>query len=308
MGKRQKEQYTITVNASDIVITSPDKPVWPEKGIAKLEYLHYLSFIAPYILPFLKERTLTVIRYPHGVQGERFYQKNCPEYAPTFVETFLEEDIHYCICSNLETLLWLGNQLALEMHIPFRRTRTSFPSEIVMDLDPPSRSDFGLAVEASLIIKEVCDSLRLVPYVKTSGNKGMQVYIPIPDHSFTFVEARMFTSFLADYLINKEPDYFTTERLKKKRGQKCYIDFIQHAEGKTIIAPYSARGNSDALVATPVYWHEVNSSLRPELFTVDSLKTRIKSKGDPFSSFWETKTTQPFQHVLHVLKERRHLQ
>ncbi|MFC0189158.1 non-homologous end-joining DNA ligase [Fictibacillus aquaticus] len=303
MGKRYKEQHNININGAEVTITSPDKPVWPEKGLVKLQYLQYLSTFAPYILPFLSDRTLTLIRYPHGIDGERFYQKNCPDYAPDFVKTFKEDSIEYVVCSNLETLLWLGNQLALELHIPFRKVSSRFPSEIVMDLDPPSRKEFHLAAEAGLIIKEVCDSLGLITFIKTSGNKGMQVYVPLPDNRFTFDDTRIFTCFLATYLVTKEPRFFTTERLKKNRGSKCYIDFIQHAEGKTIIAPYSARGNKEALVAAPLFWNEVSPSLNPEDFSVDSMEERLNKLGDPFKEYFITKDKQPFERVLTALKE-----
>jgi DNA ligase D len=305
VGKPAKEQLNVQVNGEVVSITSPDKPLWPKLKILKLEYIHYLSKLAPYMLPFLENRALTVIRYPHGVGEERFYQKNCPDYAPAFVTTSHEDDIDYIVCSNLQTLLWLGNQLAFEFHIPFRATGTAYPSEIVMDLDPPSRNEFVLAVEAALLIKEVCDRFRLKSFVKTSGNKGIQIYIPLPEQPFSFEDTRVFTEFLAHYLIEKEPRWFTIERLKKNRSSKCYIDYIQHAEGKTIIAPYSVRGNEDALVATPLYWDEVNQSLKPDFFPLTSIESRIKEKGDPFESFFSATLEQPILPVITALKESR---
>jgi DNA ligase D len=304
MGKPAKEQLNLQVNGEIVTLTSPDKPLWPKQNIVKVEFINYLTHIAPYLLPFLKNRALTVIRYPHGVGDERFYQKNCPDYAPAFIQTVQEEDINYIVCNNLPTLLWLGNQLAFEFHIPYRTSDTSYPSEIVMDLDPPSRDEFKLSIEAALMIKEVCDNLRLTTFIKTSGNKGMQIYIPLPDNQVTFDESRLFTEFLAHFLIEKEPRWFTIERLKKNRGNKCYIDYIQHAEGKTIIAPYSVRGNEDALVAAPLYWHEVTRELRPELFPLTVIQDRIKEVGDPFEEFFSAKTKQPISPVIHALKEK----
>ncbi|MBY6036368.1 non-homologous end-joining DNA ligase [Fictibacillus nanhaiensis] len=304
MGKAAKKQLDLHVNGEIVTLTSPDKPLWPKHTIVKAEYMNYLTQAAPYMLPFLNNRALTVIRYPHGVGDERFYQKNCPDYAPHYVETVQEDDIEYIVCNNLPTLLWLCNQLAFEFHIPFRTTDSSYPSEIVMDLDPPSPSEFQLSVEASLMIKEICDSLHLKTFIKTSGNKGMQIYIPLPDNEVTFEESRLFTEFLAHYLIEREPDWFTIERLKKNRGNKCYIDYIQHAEGKTIIAPYSVRGNEDALVATPLYWHEVKQSLKPDFFPLTIIEKRIKDSGDPFQNFFSTKNLQPIRPVIKALKEK----
>jgi DNA ligase D len=304
MGKPAKEQLNLQVNGDIVTLTSPDKPLWPKLDLLKVHYINYLTKMAPYMLPFLKNRALTVIRYPHGVGEERFYQKNCPDYAPDFVKTATVDDINYVVCDNLQTLIWLGNQLAFEFHIPFRTIDSVHPSEIVMDLDPPSRDEFQLAVEASLMIKEVCHNLRLTTFVKTSGNKGMQIYIPLPEKKLTFQETRLFTEFLAHFLIEREPKWFTIERLKKNRGNKCYIDYIQHAEGKTIIAPYSVRGNEDALCAAPLFWNEVKQTLRPELFPLPVMEQRIKEKGDPFADFFKSKNQQPIEPVIKALKEK----
>ncbi|WP_211279038.1 DNA ligase D [Sutcliffiella halmapala] len=287
---------------TSVPITHPKKPLWEEPLLTKLDYLHYLSEAAPYILPFLEDRLLTVIRFPHGMLGESFYQRNCPDYAPDFVETFDSEGIPYIVCNNLETLLWLGNQLALEFHIPFQKSKASKPSEIVFDLDPPSDKYFSDAVAAALLMKEVFDQLQLYSFVKTSGRKGLQVYIPLPKETYTYEETRKFTEFMAEYLVSKEPHLFTIERLKKNRGTKVYVDFIQHAEGKTIIAPYSLRGHHFPTVATPLFWEEVNPTLRPESFTIFTLLKRLSEKGDPFQHYFKIQAQQPFQQVLDFLK------
>jgi DNA ligase D len=304
MGKSAKEQLTLKVNGESIALTSPYKPLWAHLELLKVHYIQYLTLAAPFMLPFLKNRPLTVIRYPHGAGEERFYQKNCPDYAPEFVHTRQVDDINYVICDDLQTLLWLGNQLAFEFHVPFHAADSKYPSEIVMDLDPPARDEFHLAIEASLLIKEICDNLHLRTFVKTSGNKGMQIYIPLPEDKISFQDTRLFTEFLAMYLIEREPRWFTIERLKKNRGGKCYIDYIQHAEGKTIIAPYSVRGNEDALIAAPLYWEEVTQELRPEHFPLTNMEKRIKHQGDPFQSFFETKKKQPIEQIITALKEK----
>jgi bifunctional non-homologous end joining protein LigD len=231
------------------------------------------------MLPFLRERDLTVIRYPHGIEGEKFFQKNCPDYAPDFVRTHRSGDIDYIVCSDLATLIWLGNQLAFELHVPFQTIHSSGPSEIVFDLDPPSRDEFHLAVEAALIIKEILNRLNLTSFIKTSGNKGLQVYIPLPENAFNYDDTRKFTQFVADFLTEKEPTWFTTERLKKNRGRRLYVDYLQHAEGKTIVAPYSVRGNEEALVSTPLEWREVTRDLRPEQFPIDMITKRAVRTG-----------------------------
>jgi bifunctional non-homologous end joining protein LigD len=287
---------------ADLEITHPDKPLWKDHDIQKADYILYLREIAPYLLPFLENRLLTVIRYPHGMFGEPFYQKNCPEYAPEFVHTHHDDPIDYIVCNNLKTLIWLGNQLAIEYHIPFQTISSKGPSEIVFDLDPPSKEDFHLAIKAAIMIKEVLDQLNMIGFIKTSGNKGLQIYIPLQENVFSFDDTRLFTSFIADYLISKDPDSFTIERMKKKRGGRLYVDYVQHGEGKTIIAPYSMRGNEHAGVATPLYWEEVHQKLDPKTFTMANALKRIQKQGDPFKNYFQTKAIQPFAPVLKILK------
>lgn len=284
-------------------ITHPNKPLWEDPPIQKIDFIHYLREISPYILPFLKDRLLTVIRYPHGIFGESFYQKSCPEYAPDFVETKMADGINYIVCNNLKTLLWLGNQLAFEYHIPFQTVHNHKPSEIVFDLDPPSRDAFSLAIKAATYIKDILDQLELISFVKTSGNKGLQIYLPLPENTYTFEETRLFTSFIANYLVSKEPDSFTIERMKKNRGNRLYIDYIQHAEGKTIIAPYSSRGTKEATVAAPLHWEEVSEDLRIVDFKIPMIIKRINQHGDPFHQYFAAKEKQKFQPILDFLKK-----
>lgn len=304
MGRQFNERETIRVMNEKVDLTSPDKLLWPKKKILKIDYLQYLHDISPHLLPFLKDRALTVIRYPHGVEGESFYQKNCPNYAPEYIQTYRENEIDYIVCSDLPTLIWLGNQLAFELHIPFETIGSQGPSEIVFDLDPPSRDEFTLAVEAALIMKEIFDELHLISFVKTSGNKGLQIYIPLPENQFSYADTRLFTKFIAEFLVSKQPKWFTIERLKVNRGQKLYIDYVQHARGKTMIAPYSVRGNEDALVATPLFWDEVHYDLSPLQFPLETIKDRLKEKSCPFKAFFRAKEKQPFTPVLQWMKEK----
>jgi bifunctional non-homologous end joining protein LigD len=289
----------------DIEITHPDKPLWEEPLVRKVDYIHYLREISPFMLPFLKERLLTVIRYPHGMFGEAFYQKKVPDYAPDFVETEMSEGIEYIVCNNMKTLLWLGNQIAIEFHIPFQTISSKGPDEIVFDLDPPSREYFHLAIRAALYIKEVLDELKLISFIKTSGNKGLQVYIPLPDNTYSYDDTRLFTSFIAQYLVSKDPDSFTIERLKKNRGNRLYVDYVQHAEGKTIVSPYSARGKSHAGVATPLFWDEVTEDLRIEHFHLGTIIKRVQKQGCPFRDYFAAKEEQNFEPVLQILKTKK---
>ncbi|MFJ3390556.1 DNA ligase D [Lysinibacillus sp. NPDC086135] len=297
----QRQLYPIP---DSVQITHPEKPVWPEIGITKDDYLHYLQMISPYLLPFLRDRPLTLIRFPHGVPGESFYQKSSPEKKPEFVATGWMDDIHYLVCNNLEALLWIGNQLALELHIPFQTLQTEHPTEIVFDLDPPSVEQFSLAVTGALDLKEIIEYFKLQSFVKTSGGKGIQLYIPLPENAFTYEEVRVFTEFVCRFLCEQKPELYTIERLKKNRHQKLYLDYVQHAEGKTIIAPYSTRGNEKGLVATPLHWEEVNEHLTPDLFTIPAVLERMKNVSNPFKNFRQVGESQDFKLALERLKEQ----
>ncbi|ETT81045.1 DNA ligase D [Viridibacillus sp. FSL H7-0596] len=281
-------------------VTHPDKPIWPASNIQKDDYLLYLQHVAPYMLPFLRDRLLTVIRYPHGVPGESFYQKNSPDYVPDFVTTKQIRGKNYIICNDLETLLWLGNQLAIEFHIPFNTINTNKPTEIVFDLDPPSLNEFSIATEAALRLKTIFNQLGLQSFPKTSGGKGIHVYIPLPFDMFTYDDTHIFSEFLCE----QEPRWYTTERLKKNRNNRLYLDYVQHKTGNTLAAPYSPRGNEKGLISTPLDWEEVNDSLTPTMFTIPAVIERIQGQGNPFNNFIRAENSKQFANVLSQLKKK----
>ncbi|WP_160920135.1 non-homologous end-joining DNA ligase [Pseudalkalibacillus hwajinpoensis] len=297
-------QHSITVEDVELTITNAEKLLW--KGVTKADYLNYLARISPLILPFLHNKPLTVIRYPDGINGEAFYQRNCPEYAPDFIKTVEHHDNNYIICSDLPSLLWLGNQAAIEFHIPFSTYQTEKPSEIVFDLDPPSNQAFHLAVLAAKQIKDNLDRLHLTGFLKLSGNKGLQIHIPLPIDTFTYEQTKLFTAFMAKFLVETNPNLFTIERLKKNRNERLYIDYVQHASGKTIIAPYSPRGNAEGLVAAPIEWNELKDGLTPTDFPMERV---LKRKLTPFRDYEKARDQQPFKEILDWLltKKTNHL-
>ncbi|AXF57626.1 DNA ligase D [Salicibibacter kimchii] len=276
-----------------VTLTHPDKPLWKDPKILKREFLGFTRAVAPYALPHLAKRLLTVVRYPHGKYGEAFFQKQCPEYAPAYVETEAFEDTDYVVSNHVDTLLWLANQLAIEWHIPFSLSSSRYVEEIVLDLDPPDTEAFSLAIEGANVLKKIFDQLGLTSFVKFSGNKGLQVYLPLLKNRYTYEDTHPFTEAIGAYCLQQRPDLFTRERLKKKRGRKLYIDIPQHAFGKTIIAPYSLRGNEEALVACPLFWEEVSSSLHRTAFTLHGVQQRLQEEGCPFDPFMDTQNQLP---------------
>ncbi|WP_240697217.1 non-homologous end-joining DNA ligase [Sporolactobacillus sp. THM19-2] len=287
----------------EINITHPDKIIWADPEINKVQFLSYLVAVAPVMLPFLRQRALTVIRFPHGAEGPSFFQKNCPDYAPDYVMTAVYRETRAILCNNLRTLIWLGNQLALEYHLPFSRVDSSGPVEIVFDLDPPDDSKFALAIKAAQEMKSIFDRLNIRSFPKLTGSRGLQIHIPLRPASLTYQETRLFTSFVASLLVDAYPDLFTTERLKRRRGGKLYIDYVQHAPGKTMICPYSSRGKAGGKVAAPLFWEEVNEQLQRNRYTIPEMLKRIKHKGNPMAGYFET-DNQVLIHIVWKLKEK----
>lgn len=295
-------EYLLRLDGKEVTITNPDKPLWPQAGITKLLYIKYLLDVSPYLLPYMKNRLLTVIRYPHGVDDKSFYQKNIPEYAPSWIATSVWENTRYVLVNDVPTLVWMANQAALEWHISFHEAHNEIPTELVFDLDPSTPS-FDHVIEVAFHLKEVLDDLQLPSYPKTSGASGVQVYIPI-ERRYSFEQTRQVGQFVATFLSNKYPTLVTIERLVKNRGTKLYVDFLQHWRGKTLPAPYSTRARPEATVSTPVTWEEL-PSIHPAQFTINTVPARLKEKGDLFAPLLQREQDVSLDPILHFLRARR---
>ncbi|HLR52832.1 MAG TPA: DNA ligase D [Candidatus Avamphibacillus sp.] len=295
--KRDLAMLPPQINYSNV-----EKVYWPEKDITKGSFLTYMRELAPYMIPFMKQRKLTLIRCPDGVDGEKFFQKHLPDYAPEFIDHILDDEGQKLIvCNHLASLMWFVNHGALEYHLPFQKVYEETPIEIVFDLDPPSREFFHLAIEAALLIKKMLDELELISFIKTSGGKGLQIHIPIPEKSMTYDETALFTQAIAWTVERKSPEKFTTERFKNKRNGRLYIDYVQHGKDKTIIAPYSTRNRADATVATPLFWEEVTSELRPETFTLECVLNRVQAIGCPFKDYFHVGERQKMNKLMKLI-------
>jgi len=292
-------KYLITkVAGQEINITNPDKLLWPEAGINKLDYIKKLLELAPYMLPYTSHRLLTVIRYPDGVEEESFYQKNCPSYAPEWVTTFPWHDRNYIMLNDPAVLVWLGNQGAIEFHTAFNHfNKENFPTSLVFDLDPSQGQPFAAAAEAALIIHDTLADLNIRSWVKTSGATGLQIYIPVGER-YSYDQARALNEFFGRYFSKKYPRIFTIERTVKKRGTKLYFDYLQMWTGKTIIAPYSPRATKQASVSAPLEWEELKQGIDPAHLNLRTIGQRLKSKGDLFSPLLEPTTVQNLDFIL----------
>ncbi|NBI28472.1 non-homologous end-joining DNA ligase [Chengkuizengella marina] len=271
------EKVPLKVEGHEILISNPSKPLWP--NISKIEYLHKLVKLAPFLLTYCKNRYLTTIRFPHGYNDKTFfYQKNCPEPTPDFVNTAYLHNIHYVNLDNVATLLWLGNLACLEFHPSFHYINQSLPVEWVIDIDPSKENEPRL-VDAVLFIGELLDKLHIQSVPKTSGATGIQIVIPI-EQKYSFDQLRKMGQFISEFLVQKHPNLFTIERLKKNRKQLIYIDYLQHWQGKTLAAPYTPRAREHAPVSTPLFWHEINKNLIPSDFNLLNIENRLKKEGD----------------------------
>ncbi|OZU88499.1 DNA ligase D [Virgibacillus indicus] len=297
-----KLQLAMAMLPENVELTNMEKVFWPAKNLTKGDLLIYMREIAPYMLPFLKNRALTIIRSPDGVEAEFFFQKHLPAYAPEFIDSIQAEDEKLILCNDLDSLIWFANHGAVEYHTPFQTADHTSPDEIVFDLDPPDRKSFDLAIQAANLIKPLLDDLELVSFVKTSGKKGLQIHLPIPAGSMSYDETAVITEAIARTIETAYPDLFTTERMKKNRNNRLYIDYVQHGKDKTLIAAYSPRKTTDATVATPLFWEEVTEGLRPEQFTITNTVERVQHLGCPFKTYFDAGEKQNLSRVMKLVK------
>jgi bifunctional non-homologous end joining protein LigD len=270
---------TVIVDGKEVTISSPAKMLWPEMGITKLIFLQRLAALAPYLIKHCSGRYLTTIRYPNGIHGKSFYQKNCPEPVPDFVRTAQQGEILYVLLDSLPTLMWLGNLACLEFHASFDRIGDPLrPTEWILDIDP-SLDEEPRIMEAAALVGELLHSLGIDAVPKTSGATGVQIIAPL-QVGLTFDDLREIGQFIGEYLASKHPRLFTVERLKKNRGNLIYVDYLQHYGGKTLSAPYTPRARKGATVSAPLTWDEVNGGVRIADFHLLNMEERLRRTGD----------------------------
>ncbi|MDF2724676.1 MAG: polymerase LigD, polymerase protein [Paenibacillus sp.] len=292
----KSKNAVLVVEGHEIAVTNPDKLLWPGKGITKLIYLEKLIELAPYLLHYCRDRHLTTIRFPNGVHGKSFYQKNCPEPIPPFVKLAPLDGISYVHLDSIPTLLWLGNLACLEFHPSFHRIGSMLPAEWLIDIDPSLDYEPRI-MQAAQLIGETLDKMGIQAVPKTSGATGVQLYIPIAK-PYTFDQLRKIGHFLGLYLTEQYPELFTIERLKKNRGDLIYVDYLQHWYGKTLSSPYTPRAREAASVSAPLEWSEVAANVDPRDFHLLNIGERLRAKGDLIAK-------TPPQSLDHVLSHVR---
>jgi bifunctional non-homologous end joining protein LigD len=264
-----------------VTISKPEKELWP--GITKQGYADYLQAVAGDMLPWIHDRPLTMVRAPDGVEGERYYQKAAPTYAPAWIATTripapsAKRDVDYVVCQDLPTLTWLGNQAVLEFHAaPVRRDRLDRPDLLVVDIDPPE-DEFEMAVEVAFLVLEVLDDMTLPSGIKTTGGKGLHFVVPI-ERRVDQTALRAAVTRLTELVIERRPDLVTDAFRKARRGGRVMLDPSRNGTGATIVAPYSPRARTDATVSFPVAPEELGS-VSPGDFTVRTVPDLLARPG-----------------------------
>jgi bifunctional non-homologous end joining protein LigD len=268
--------------------TNVKKIFWPAEGYTKGDLIAYYERVAPLMLPYLRDRPLVLTRFPDGITGKSFYQKDAPDFAPAWVRTEriysrdTERDIAYLVVDDVEMLRYVANSGAIPIHLWGSRVLSlERPDWLVLDLDPKG-APFTDVVRVALALRRILERLELPSYVKTSGATGLHILLPLGAH-YTYEQCRTFARLLAVMGVEAEPDISTVARPLRARGGKVYIDFGQNGHGQTIVAPYSLRPLPGAPASCPLAWREVTPRLDPARFTLKTLPARFDKMADPLT-------------------------
>ncbi|HVE91918.1 MAG TPA: non-homologous end-joining DNA ligase [Actinomycetota bacterium] len=277
----------VHVDGREVKITHPDKVLFPDDGITKSDLVDYLLKAAPLMLPHLRGRPLTLLRYPEGIGGGSFFQKAASSYFPDWIPRAVmakqKGTTPYVVCNDAATLVYLANQNTVTHHVWLSRAdRPGHPDQMMFDLDPPD-DRFGRVRRVALLLKEVLDGRSLPSLVKTSGSRGLHVVVPL-DGTLTTEQVLELAGDLAADLVGRDPDNLTTAFHKADRGGRIYVDIARNGYAQTAVAPYSVRALPGAPVAAPLEWREVeNPRLKPQSYTVKNLFRRLAKRPDPWS-------------------------
>jgi bifunctional non-homologous end joining protein LigD len=270
----------------DLKFTNLSKTYWPEDKVTKRDMFNYYYQAAEYILPYLKDRPLSLNRFPGGIHGPSFYQKDVKDKAPDWAKTFPyttsdNEHKEYLVGTDEASLLWMASLGCIEMNPWFSRVQSpDNPDYCVIDLDP-DKNTFDQVIETALEFKKILDAIDVPSWCKTSGSTGMHIYIPT-EAKYTYDQTQMFARILVDIVHKQFPDYTSLERMVAKRKGKMYLDFLQNRPGATIAGPYSLRPKIGATVSMPLHWDEVKPGLTMKDFTIFNAIDRLKTEGDLF--------------------------
>ncbi len=277
---------TVRVNGHQLSLTHLHKIYWPADNLTKRDMINYYDQIAPYLLPYLKDRPVALHRFPDGIKGMHFFQKDVtgmlPEWSRSYAHTTVAGELqHYLVVNDEASLIWMAALGCIEINPWCSRVMSpSQPDYCVIDLDP-GKNSFSLVIQTALVIKKILDGLGITSYPKTSGSTGLHIYIPL-GAKFSFDQSSQLARYIVTEAHQQTSGYTSMERLIKKRRGKLYLDFLQNRLGATVVAPYSLRPLSGATVSMPLSWDEVRPGLSIGNFTLHNAGNRLKETGDLF--------------------------
>jgi bifunctional non-homologous end joining protein LigD len=295
---------TLKVGGKTIEVSNLNKVLYPAVAFTKGQIIDYYIRIAPVLLPHLKDRPLTLKRYPNGVNGEYFYEKRCPSHRPPWVRTAHiwsegnNDYVDYCLAQDLPTLVWAANLADIELHTSLSKSRNrERPTAMVFDLDPGAPATIVECAQVALWLKEIFDAFNLEVFAKTSGSKGLQLFVPL-NTPVTYDQTKPFAQGLAQRMEREHPREIVSKMQKNLRAGKVFIDWSQNDDHKTTVCVYSLRAKEQPTVSTPVTWSEVEAVHRKKnpdrlVFTSDAVIQRVKDLGDLFAPVLALKQKLP---------------
>ncbi|MFZ3243847.1 MAG: non-homologous end-joining DNA ligase, partial [Candidatus Acidiferrales bacterium] len=294
LAEGSAEEIFAEVDGRRLRLTNLNKVYFPEDGITKRELLAYYARVAPLLLPFLKDRPLVLRRYPNGIHGQSFFQKDADKSAPEWVKTVpimsegTGKPIHYFIANDRATLLYLTNLGCIDQNPWSSRVGSlEHPDYIFFDLDPTPNTPFATVVKLAKILLALLDKVQLAAFSKTSGATGFHIFVPV-EARYTFEQARTFVEALASIVEAKHPELLTAERSVRKRPDgRIYLDAHQNSSGQSLATVYTVRAFPHAPVSTPVRAGELTPGLQPEKWNLRSMAKRIEAVGDLWANFWK---------------------
>lgn len=287
--KMSDDESEIKLNRHTVKLTHQDKIYFPEDEVTKGDIVEYYQSVAEYILPYLKNRPLSLNRFPNGIEKQGFYQKDAGDHIPEWIKTTkvfsdsTDEYIDYIICNDKATIAYLNNLGCIDMN-PWNSALPDLehPDYLVLDLDPSKKNTFDDVIETALQVNEVLQSIKVEGYCKTSGSTGIHIYIPMGG-DYDFDQVKDFAHILMKQVNEKLPEITTLERsLQKRSTNKIYMDYLQNRQGQTLASVYSIRPKEGASVSMPLEWEELKPGLKPTDFNIHNALERIKEKGDLF--------------------------
>lgn len=281
----------IQINKKTIKLSKLGKLFYPEANIYKGDVIEYYRRMEKWILPHLKGRPLSLQRFPDGIKGNHFYQKEAPDYFPAWIKTTeiqvkeKSDTQQQVLCDNKETLIYLANQASLVFHIWLSRAgHLNYPDKLIFDLDPPG-SDFETVKKAARSLKDIIEGLLLHPFLMTTGSRGLHVVVPVKPEVI-FDKARNFARDLVERIEELKPGLYSTEVRINKREGKIFLDYLRNSYAQTSVAPYSLRAKPGAPVATPLDWNELDRpDLNSQSYTISNIFRRLGQKEDPWNDF-----------------------